>query len=42
MPTIYHSEGVFQEYVKRNDGNIQAAKQAIKDAARKNLEQTDA
>jgi len=42
MPTIYHSEGVFQEYVKRNDGDIQAAKQAIKDAARKDLEQTDA
>ncbi len=41
MPTIYHSDAVFQEYVKRNDGDIQAAKQAIKTAARKNLGRTD-
>lgn len=37
MPTVYHSDAVFQAYIERT-GSVDAAKQAIKDAARDQLE----
>ena len=41
MPTIYHSDKVFEEYLNRNDGDVQAAKKAIKKAARDQLSNDD-
>lgn len=40
MPTIYHSDAVFQAYIERT-GSVEEAKQAIKDAAREQLEETE-